>query len=1463
LTTAAWSQTNPTRTISDNDLVGGVTYDWSSDTTYLLDGYVFLESGGILNIEPGTVIKGLATPSTGDAASALIITVGAQIFADGTATDPIIFTGEVDDTDDPDDLTATDRGLWGGLIILGDATVARPNGVDNIEGIPATQERARYGGGDNPDDDDNSGVLRYVSIRHGGDVVSNGDEINGLTLGGVGSGTTIEYVEVFANDDDGIEWFGGTVAVKYASVAFCRDDSYDYDYGWRGKGQFWFSIHDTDVAGRAGEHDGANPDNQVPFSQPTIYNATYIGSGIGSTPGAEGNDIGILLRDNAGGIYRNSIVTDFPLIALAVEDRDDTETGDAYARLVAGDLVLEDNIWFGFGGGSTLAEIVTLSDDATPLADDKMLQSILADGGNTIVDPLIGGISRTTDQMLDPRLDAGSPALTGATATPDGDDFFTSVQYKGAFGNSTNWLLNWTALDEYGYVGNQVIPQTGADCDNPIVIRDGDLLGGQTYNWTKDNCYLLDGYVFLEGGGVLNIEEGTVIKGKASPTTGDAASALIIAVGAQIFAEGTATEPIVFTAEVDDIEDQSDLTAVDRGLWGGLIILGDATVARPNGTDNIEGIPATQERARYGGGDNPDDDDNSGVLRYVSIRHGGDVVSNGDEINGLTLGGVGSGTTIEYIEVFANDDDGIEWFGGTVDVKYATVAFCRDDSYDYDYGWRGKGQFWFSIHDTDVAGRAGEHDGANPDNQVPFAQPTIFNATYIGSGVGSTPGAEGNDIGILFRDNAGGFYRNSIITDFPGIAIAVEDRDDTETGDAYARLVAGDLLLEDNIFFGFDAGSTLADITTLSDDATPLADDKMLQTILSNGNNGVADPLIAGIGRMPNGMLDPRLNATSPALFGGAVPQDDFFDQVTYRGAFGNANNWLRNWTALDRYGYLGDLVTPVEGVDCDNPIVIRDGDLLGGQTYNFTNDNCYLLDGYVFLEAGGVLNIEPGTIIKGKAEPTTGDAASALIIAVGAQIFADGAPDAPIIFTAEIDDTEVPDDLTAVDRGLWGGLIILGDATVARPNGVDNIEGIPATQERARYGGGDTPDDDDNSGVLRYVSIRHGGDVVSNGDEINGLTLGGVGSGTTIEYIEVFANDDDGIEWFGGTVNVKYASVAFCRDDSYDYDYGWRGNGQFWFSIHDTDVAGRAGEHDGANPDNQTPFAQPTISNFTYIGSGVDATPGAEGNDIGILFRDNTGGFYSNGIVTDFPLIGLAIEDRDDTETGDAYARLLADDLVISNNIWGAFGGGTTLEEIATLSDDANPSADDKMLFSILTTDNNTLGDPMLAGISRNTDRQLDPRPLAGSPAESGAVIPEGTFFTDVAYRGAFNPVQTFGNRFTDGWTALWEYGYMGDVVDVEDFIVEENGYRFEPLFPNPTSRTAQLRFGLVEGAEVEISILDMMGRTVAVPFTRQFVPAGEQRQEINVNALAAGTYFVVLRAEGVQLTQKMVVAK
>ncbi|MEX1189438.1 MAG: hypothetical protein WED33_09285, partial [Bacteroidia bacterium] len=216
--------------------------------------------------------------------------------------------------------------------------------------------------------------------------------------------------------------------------------------------------------------------------------------------------------------------------------------------------------------------------------------------------------------------------------------------------------------------------------------------------WTADRVYQLGGRITVLSGATLTIDPGVIIKGEAG--TGSNATALIIARGGRIMAEGTADKPIIFTSVADEIS-ISDINAGNfaspnldpdvNGLWGGVIVLGRSPISASNSSGDvneiqIEGIPTSDSNGLYGGNDAAD---NSGTLKYISIRHGGSNIGNGNEINGLTLGGVGSGTVIENIEIVGNQDDGIEWFGGSVNVTNVVVWNCGDDGIDTDQSWSG------------------------------------------------------------------------------------------------------------------------------------------------------------------------------------------------------------------------------------------------------------------------------------------------------------------------------------------------------------------------------------------------------------------------------------------------------------------------------------------------------------------------------------------------------------------------------------------------------------------------------------------------------------------------------------------------------------------------------------------------------------------------------------------------------
>ena len=255
-----------------------------------------------------------------------------------------------------------------------------------------------------------------------------------------------------------------------------------------------------------------------------------------------------------------------------------------------------------------------------------------------------------------------------------------------------------------------------------------DIKKGQDITWTKDKIYVLNKRIVVEDGGKLRIQAGTIIKGNVG--SGANSTVLIVARGGQIFAEGTATEPIIFTTVADAIEpgmvESPNLDPTQEGLWGGVIILGRAPISANSNAVQIEGIPLSDLRGLYGGDVATD---NSGVLKYVSIRHGGALIGTSNEINGLTLGGVGSGTVVENIEVVSNQDDGIEFFGGTVNAKNLLVWNSGDDAIDTDQAWSGTVDNFIVI-----CGEATDHalevDG--PEGSL-VASHTIKNGSVKGS----------------------------------------------------------------------------------------------------------------------------------------------------------------------------------------------------------------------------------------------------------------------------------------------------------------------------------------------------------------------------------------------------------------------------------------------------------------------------------------------------------------------------------------------------------------------------------------------------------------------------------------------------------------------------------------------------------------------------------------------------------
>jgi hypothetical protein len=850
--TAAASVTPAATILVSSDIVSSET--WFSKNEYELDKPIYVTNGATLTIEPGTVVRGQPTSGANDP-GALIITRGSKIRAMGTGLKPIVFTNLDDDNigtnpGTPPYDTASNAigttGTWGGVILLGRSYVANNtlSGPDparefQIEGLVASAE-GKYGNcaGDplvfpNCDDDD-SGTMEYVSIRYGGFLIGPNNEINGLTLGAVGRGTDLRYIEVLNNKDDGVECFGGTVDIKYLVVANSGDDSIDWDEGYRGRIQFLLAMQGTPGADRSdkgGELDGGNsPDGSQPMSIPTVYNATWVGLGGTKAYTNSLQNTALHFRDNSGGRIYNSFLGDFGGATMLIEGTTASATGPissgeraitpyvidgAFYRGPASafQLELEDNDFWCFGNGSTVPTGTGASIYGGAPADDTKIMDnngaftnlaldddYYACGSALPIRALVRGAGAVTDPdpvtAVDPRPAAGSTLLT-TNRVPPNDGFFEAAPYKGAFGTRRNWAEGWTAASRLGYFPAPTQVPISGDVNSEITT---------SQTWTSDNEYVLTRPVYLTNGATLTIEAGTVVRGEPNGGANDP-GALIVARGAKVQAVGTKDAPIVFTnLDDDNIGNSPGTSPYDTlsnaigttGTWGGVILLGRTYVANNtlSGPDparefQIEGLVASTD-GRYGNcaGDplvfpNCDDDD-SGRMEYVSIRYGGFNLSANNEINGLTLGAVGRSTDLRYIEVLNGKDDGVEFFGGTVDLKNLIVVNSGDDSIDWDEGYRGNLQYALLLQGTpgsDKSDKGGELDGGNgPDGSQPMSIPTVANVTWVGLGGTKAYTNSLQNTALHFRDNSGGRLYNSSLNDFGGATMLIEGTTASATG---------------------------------------------------------------------------------------------------------------------------------------------------------------------------------------------------------------------------------------------------------------------------------------------------------------------------------------------------------------------------------------------------------------------------------------------------------------------------------------------------------------------------------------------------------------------------------------------------------------------------------------------------------------------------------------------------------
>jgi len=474
--------------------------------------------------------------------------------------------------------------------------------------------------------------------------------------------------------------------------------------------------------------------------------------------------------------------------------------------------------------------------------------------------------------------------------------------------------LNWTTDGGLQACNHILFANDGGKesvSDEGTQIGNGDqefvFTGKQTL---KKVTYLLKGWVYIADGAELTIEAGTVIKGDKQTKV-----ALIAERGGKLYAKGTVSAPIVFTSEEAP-------GSRKPGDWGGIILCGKAVTNA--GEQAIEGGP----RTKHGGSDNADC---SGALSYVRIEFAGYPFQTDQEINGLTLGSVGTGTQIDHVQVSYSNDDSFEWFGGAVNCKYLVAYKGWDDEFDTDNGYCGNVQFALSIRDSKIADKS-QSNGFESDNNAsgstgePYTTAVFSNVTFIG------PKADDNFTNTSNYINGGSYYpnngsglgkfqsamqirRNSHLNCFNSVAVGypIGLILDNEKGNTQKAAKDGIIKLQ-NIWFidmdivGSDANKLYEDVRVTGYDAdkNPIKD-ATLSSFSSSfflsqvGNHAYAKADAASWFNASSNYMpasgSPLLTAAS---FTDTYLSNSWFEKVDFIGAISPSNNWLEGWTNFD-----------------------------------------------------------------------------------------------------------------------------------------------------------------------------------------------------------------------------------------------------------------------------------------------------------------------------------------------------------------------------------------------------------------------------------------------------------------------------------------------------------------------------------------------------------------------------------
>lgn len=844
----AMGQTIEVRTLSgrftsaDVDASGNVTL--TNDKVWALEGPVFVGADNSesvnLVIEPGTIVFGRS------GSDYLVVSRGSTIEAIGTAAKPIIMTSYSDVIGDE-----VGAGQWGGVVLLGNASSNKcPTDSDCALQVEGVEEGAVFGG---TDDEDSSGTITYLVVKYAGFEIAPDNELNGITFGGVGSGTEVDYVQVHANADDGVEFFGGTVNVKHLVLTSNQDDSVDWDNGFRGKMQYVYVEHNKASGdanrGIEGDNDGSTPDIE-PQSNPTIANMTIIGNNF---DGTEDDSEGLYLREGSGAQIYNMVITGSAGMGECFEVENTTES---QANVADGTIMMTTSVL-----GCTNDENFKNEDGAVDLQD----WFLTTQTGNRVIAPMLN--SDGTPQ-------ADSPLLTGATDVSAVDGFFTATDFIGAVKSGSDWRQGWA----FGFGGGEVAvvtSQSGCPASTTtIASADGTTTTCQVsgritsdLHLTEGNLYALSGAVFVGGdnanSATLTVDAGVTLFGASGNDY------LVVSRGSKLTAVGTVTDPITFTS----IEDVQGSTA-QAGQWGGLVLLGNAPSNKcpTDGSACSLQVEGVQEGAVFGG---TATDDNSGTLNYVRVMHAGFEIAPDNELNGITFGGVGSGTVVDYVQVHKNADDGVEFFGGNVDVKHLVLTDIQDDSIDWDNGFQGRMQYVLvrqALDNSDAnRGIEADNDGSTPD-KTPQSNPSIANVTIMGN---TFDGTEDDSEGVYLREGTGAQLANFIVTGPAGMGECFEVENITES---QANLNDGTITFTHSIIACENGENFKNEVG-----AVDLAN--WFTTVqASNSVEATQGAVLTGI--FSNAVGTPK-----------DFSADTFFENVDFVGAVKADNDWTAGWT--------------------------------------------------------------------------------------------------------------------------------------------------------------------------------------------------------------------------------------------------------------------------------------------------------------------------------------------------------------------------------------------------------------------------------------------------------------------------------------------------------------------------------------------------------------------------------------